>query len=82
MFLVRDEIARRALESAHVHIVVLTSRQAMSAADVALLRILQGLRKDRIAVFINRIDELGTLHAMYRQLFSMSETACAAIFRP
>ena len=60
-FLVRDEIARRALESAHVHIVVLTSRQAMSTADVALLRILQGLRKDRIAVFINRIDELGNI---------------------
>jgi Dynamin family len=60
-FLVRDEIARRALESAHVHIVVLTSRQAMSAADVALLRILQGLRKDRIVVFINRIDELGNI---------------------
>jgi len=60
-FLVRDEIARRALESAHVHIVVLTSRQAMSSADVALLRVLQGLRKDRIAVFINRIDELGNI---------------------
>jgi Dynamin family len=60
-FLVRDEIARRALESAHVHIVVLTSRQAMSSTDVALLRILQGLRKDRIAVFINRIDELGNI---------------------
>src|SRR5262245_34080754 len=60
-FLVRDEIARRALESAHVHIVVLTSRQAMSSADVALLRVLQGLRKDRFAVFINRIDELGNI---------------------
>ena len=60
-FLVRDEIARRALESAHVHIVVLTSRQAMSAADVALLRILQGLRQIDIAVFINRIDELGNI---------------------
>ena len=60
-FLVRDEIARRALESAHVHIVVLTSRQAMSSADVALLRVLQGLRKNRIAVFINRIDELGNI---------------------
>jgi dynamin family protein len=59
--LVRDEIARRALESAHIHIVVLTSRQAMSSADVALLRILQGLRKNRIAVFINRIDELGNI---------------------
>ena len=60
-FLVRDEIARRALESAHVHIVVLTARQAISSADVALLRVLQGLRKDRIAVFINRIDELNDI---------------------
>jgi hypothetical protein len=60
-FLIRDEIARRALESAHVHVVVLTARQAISAADVSLLRVLQGLRRDRIAVFINRIDELNDI---------------------
>jgi Dynamin family len=58
-FLVRDEITRRALEQADIYIVMLTARQALSSADVALLRILRGLRKDRIAVFINRIDELG-----------------------
>lgn len=58
-FLVRDEITRGALESADVYIVVLTGRQALSSADVALLRILRGLHKHRIAVFINRIDELG-----------------------
>jgi signal recognition particle receptor subunit beta len=58
-FLVRDEITRGALESADVYIVVLTARQALSSADVALLRILRGLHKHRIAVFINRIDELG-----------------------
>ena len=58
-FLVRDEITRGALESADVYIVVLTARQALSTADVALLRILRGLHKHRIAVFINRIDELG-----------------------
>jgi hypothetical protein len=60
-FLVRDEITRRALESADIYIVVLTARQALSSADVALLRILRGLHKERIAVFINRIDELGDL---------------------
>jgi Dynamin family len=58
-FLVRDEITRRALETADIYIVVLTARQALSSADVALLRILRGLHKERIAVFINRIDELG-----------------------
>ena len=60
-FLIRDEIARRALESAHVHVVVLTARQAIATADVSLLRVLQGLRRDRIAVFINRIDELNDI---------------------
>jgi hypothetical protein len=56
---VRDEITRSALESADIYVVVLTARQALSSADVALLRILRGLHKERIAVFINRIDELG-----------------------
>jgi Dynamin family len=56
-FLVR-EITRRALEEADIYIVMLTARQALSSADIALLRILRGLHKDRIAVFINRIDEL------------------------
>jgi hypothetical protein len=60
-YLVRDEIARRTLESAHIHIVVLTPQQALSTADVALLRILRGLSKDRIVVFLNRIDQLGDL---------------------
>src|SRR5262245_29162958 len=60
-FLVRDEITRRALESADIYIVVLTARQALASADVALLRILRGLHKERITVFINRIDELNDL---------------------
>ncbi len=57
-FLVRDEISRRAFESADVHIAVLNARQPLSAAELAHLRILRGLHKDRIVVFINRIDEL------------------------
>lgn len=60
-FLVRDEITRRALETADIYIVLLTARQPLSSADVALLRILRGLHKDRIVVFINRIDELADL---------------------
>src|SRR5262245_13811395 len=60
-FLVRDEITRRALESADIYVVVLTARQALASADVALLRILRGLHKERIAVFVNRIDELSDL---------------------
>jgi hypothetical protein len=60
-FLVRDEITRRCLESADLYIVVLAARQALTAADVALLRILRGLHKERIIVFLNRIDELSDI---------------------
>jgi signal recognition particle receptor subunit beta len=61
--LIRDEITRRSLESADLYIVVLTARQPLSAADVALLRILRGLHKERFVVFVNRIDELADIAA-------------------
>lgn len=57
-FLLRDEITRRSLEAADLYVVVLTARQPLSQADLALLRILRGLHKDRIIIFINRIDDL------------------------
>ena len=57
-FLVRDEITRCSLESADLYMVVLTARQALAPSDVALLRILRGLHKERIIIFLNRIDEL------------------------
>lgn len=60
-FLLRDEITRTSLESADLYIVVLTARQPLSDADVALLRILRGLHKERFVVFINRIDDLSDI---------------------
>jgi len=62
-FLVRDEITRRSLDGADFHIVVLTAQQPLSTADVTLFRMLRGLHKDRIVVFINRIDQLSNLPA-------------------
>ena len=60
-FLVRDEITRQSLDGADLYIVVLTAHQALSTSDLTLLRILRGLHKERIIVFINRIDELSGL---------------------
>jgi len=56
--LVRDEITRRSLGAADAYIIVLTARQPLSAQDVALLRFMRGLNKDRVIVLLNRIDEL------------------------
>ncbi len=57
-FLVRDEITRQNLETADICVVVVTARQPLSATDLNLLRMLRGLKKDRIIIFINKVDEL------------------------
>lgn len=57
-FLVRDEITLQCLDEMDAAIVVLSARQALSMADIALLRMLRGLRKDRLIVVVNRCDEL------------------------
>jgi signal recognition particle receptor subunit beta len=57
-FLVRDEITRRSLEDPDVYVFVISALQPLSTADISMLRLLNGLHKDRIVVFINRADQL------------------------
>jgi signal recognition particle receptor subunit beta len=57
-FLVRDELSREAIRSADAYIVVLNAQQALSSSDLDVLRLLHGLQKSRLAVFVNRIDLL------------------------
>jgi signal recognition particle receptor subunit beta len=56
-FLIRDEITRRSLNSADLFIVVLSARQPLSDSDLALMRLMHGLNKERIIAFVNRIDD-------------------------
>jgi polyhydroxyalkanoate synthesis regulator phasin len=58
-FLVRDQLSREVLDRADACMVVLNAQQALSLSDVGLLRLLRGLQKDRVLVFVNRIDQLG-----------------------
>ncbi len=73
-FLVRDEITRQNLETADVCVVVVTARHPLSAADLNLLRTLRGLNKDRLIVFINKIDEVNggeeILHEIRQRVMS------------
>ena len=57
-FLVRDEITRRSLENPDIFIFVISALQPLTSADIAMLRLINGLHKDRILVFINRADQL------------------------
>lgn len=61
--LVRDEITRQSLASAEIYVVVLTAQQPLAIGDMALLRLLRGLHKERIVIFVNRIDGLRDLTA-------------------
>lgn len=79
-FLIRDEITRRSLGTADVYIVVLTARQPLSDNDVALLRIMRGLNKDRIVVLINRIDDLSDIDAELPQVVSFVRDKLATEF--
>jgi dynamin family protein len=62
-FLVRDEITRRSLENPDIYVFVVSALQPLSAADIAMLRLLNGLHKDRIVVFVNRTDQLPNLNS-------------------
>lgn len=72
-FLVRDEITRRSLESADLYIVVLTARQPLSESDVSLLRLMHGLNRERIIVFVNRIDDLSDVTRDLGQVLTFIE---------
>jgi GTPase Era involved in 16S rRNA processing len=66
-FLVRDELTRQTLEAADLHVYLLEARQPLTTADIAHLRILRGLYKERLVVFINRIDQFGDIVNETRQ---------------
>jgi signal recognition particle receptor subunit beta len=57
-FLVRDELSREAFKSADAYVIVLNAQQALSSSDLDLLRLLHGLQKSRLVIFVNRIDSL------------------------
>ncbi len=59
-FLVRDEITHGNLGEADIYLVVLTAQQPLSGTDMALLRMLKGLQKDRIIAVVNRVDIVNT----------------------
>ena len=57
-FLVRDEITTSSFRDTDIFIVALSIHQALSAADMALLRMLSRHSGKAIIAFVNRIDEV------------------------
>ena len=66
--LIREEITQQNLESADYFVVVLTAHQALSHSDLKLVRLLKALSRDRIVVFVNRIDEVPEITSKFENL--------------
>lgn len=78
--LVRDEITRRSLASADIYVVVLTAQQPLAIGDLALLRLLRGLHKERIVIFVNRLDGVGDIVGGARRIVEHVEARLAEEF--
>jgi hypothetical protein len=62
LFFVREEITRANLADADVYVLVLTAQQPLSRGDLSLLRLLRGLKRDKVIAVINRIDILTDIY--------------------
>ncbi|MCK0170863.1 dynamin family protein [Aliiroseovarius sp. S1123] len=56
--LIREEISHQYLRNSDFFVVVLSAHQALSQADLKLLRLMQALELGQMVVFVNRVDEL------------------------
>ncbi len=74
-FLVRDEITHANLGDADIYLVVLTAQQPLSKSDLALLRMLRGLQKERIIAVVNRVDILDGESKDYQRLTTFVQDA-------
>jgi hypothetical protein len=57
-FLLREQMTGRVLGEADLYLVVLNAEQALADTDLTLLRQLHGVHKDRVILFVNRVDAL------------------------
>ncbi len=57
-FMVREQITIQNLHGSEVCVVVLSAHQALTTADMALMRIISSLDNGQTIIFVNRIDEL------------------------
>jgi hypothetical protein len=57
-FLMREQITIQAIRDSRTCVVVLSAHQAMSAVDMALIRLIANIPSRDVVIFVNRIDEL------------------------
>jgi hypothetical protein len=57
-FMIREQITLHAIRDSRLCVVVLSAHQALSAVDMALIRLIANVRAREVVIFVNRVDEL------------------------
>lgn len=57
-FMMREQITIRAIRDSRICVVVLSAHQALSAVDLAIIRMISNIKSREVVIFVNRIDEL------------------------
>lgn len=57
-FMMREQVTIKAIRDSELCVVVLSAHQALSTADLGLMRLISTLRDRQVVLFVNRIDEL------------------------
>lgn len=57
-FMMREQITIRAIRDSRICVVVLSAHQALSAVDLAIIRMISNIKSREVIIFVNRIDEL------------------------
>lgn len=67
-FMVREQITIRNLRGSEICVVVLSAHQALTTADMALMRIIATLDKRQTIIFVNRTDELSDAQTQIKEI--------------
>lgn len=74
-FMMREQITIRAIRDSRICVVVLSAHQALSATDLALIRLITHVKSRDVIIFVNRIDELSDPETQVPQIAnSIAET--------
>lgn len=57
-FMMREMVTINAVRASRICVVLLSATQALSAIDMALIRMIANLKSREVIIFVNRIDEL------------------------
>ncbi|MGB7242117.1 MAG: dynamin family protein [Sulfitobacter sp.] len=57
-FMMREQITINSLRDSRLCVVVLSASQALSSADMGLIRLISNVKSKDVVIFVNRIDEL------------------------